>query len=192
MDLKGHIATSLFAIWRFFFEGKKVLKYLDATAKGVLRSFFALFFTMPFFFMIAWLQFRNPAMNPQALFLTLGLYVGYGVAWVGFAFLIFHAHGVVGPRQNYLYFMPLYNWGRIFSLIFMVPYFALASFGVITGDIEIGVLALSAAAILAYKLAIARAALGVNLFHGLVFVSFDILLTLLVGATVFEISTIFQ
>lgn len=192
MDLKGHIATSIFAIWRFFFEGERVLKYLDASAKGVLRSFFALFFAAPIFFLIAWLQYRVPGLDASSLFLILGLFGGYGLAWAGFAFLIFHAQAVVGPRANYLFFMPLYNWGRIFCLIFMVPYFALSSFGIIEGDIEIGVLALSVAAILAYKLAIARAALGVNLFHGLVFVSFDILLVLLVGTTVSEIFKIFQ
>jgi len=192
LDLKGHIATSLFAIWRFFFEGEKVLKYLDATAKGVFRSFFALFFAAPIFFLIAWLQFRGPGFDALSFPHILGLFVGYGVAWAGFAFLIFHAQGVVGPRANYLFFLPLYNWGRIFSLIFLLPYSALASFGVIDGDIKIGFLALSVAAILAYKLAIARAALGVNYFHGMVFVSFDILLTLLVGATVFEIFKIFQ
>lgn len=191
MDLKGHIATSIFAIWRFFFEGEGVLKYLDATAKGVFRSFFALFFAAPVFFLIAWLQFSGPGSEALSFFHILGLFAGYGVVWAGYAFLIFHAQGVVGPRQNYLYFMPLYNWGRIFSLIFMIPYFFLASFGVIEGDIKIGVLALSLAAVLAYKLAIARAALGVNYFHGLVFVSFDILLTMLAGATVLEIFKIF-
>lgn len=192
MDLKGHIATSIFATWRFFYEGEGVLKYLDATAKGVFRSFFALFFAAPVFFLIAWLQFGGPGLDASSFFLILGLFGGYGVAWAGYAFLIFHAQGVVGPRQNYLYFMPLYNWGRIICLIFMIPYFALASFGVIEGDLKIGVLALSLAAILAYKLAIARAALGVNYFHGLVFVSFDILLTMLMGASVLEVFRIFQ
>lgn len=192
MDLKGHIATSLFAVWRFFFEGERVLKYLDATAKGVFRSFFALLFAAPVFFLIAWLQLRGPGFDSLSLFYILGLFAGYGLSWAGYALLIFHAQGVVGPRQNYLYFLPLYNWSRIFCLIFMVPYFALASFGVIGGDIKIGVLGLSVAAILAYKLAIARAALGVNYFHGLVFVLFDVLLTMLVGATVFEIFKIFQ
>jgi hypothetical protein len=114
------------------------------------------------------------------------------LSWAGYAFLIFHAHGAVGHRNDYLFFMPVYNWGRIFAFIFMTPYFALNSFGVIDGDLKSGVLGLSVAAVLAYKLAIARAGLGVNYFHGIVFVLFDVLLTLLLGVTVLEIFRIFQ
>jgi len=95
LDLKGHIATSLFAIWRFFFEGGRVLKYLDATAKGVFRSFFALFFALPVFFLVALLQFYGPGFDTLSFFLILGLFAGYGLSWAGYAFLIFHAQGYV-------------------------------------------------------------------------------------------------
>lgn len=184
MDLKGHIATSLFALYRFPFEGEGVLKYLDATAKGVFRSFYALLFCLPVFSLITWLQFQGPDFTWATPWHIPGLFGGYVLAAIGFAFLVFHAQGAVGPRQNYLYFLPLYNWGRVVALTLMVPYFLLEASGVLTGDFKIGVLALSLGAVLFYKLSIARAALGVNYFHGTIFVLFDILMIMLFDALI--------
>ncbi len=192
MDLKGHIATSLFAAWRFLFEGEQVLKYLDASAKGVFRSFFALFFTLPVFFLLIWLQFHGPGFQWVTPWHILALFTGYGLSWALFAFLIFHAQGVVGPRQNFMVFLPLYNWGRFFCLLFLVPFALLERFGLIEGSIKMALFALLMAGVLVYKLAITRAALGVNLFHGLVFILFDVLLMALFAALILQAFAAFQ
>jgi len=191
MTLKGHIATLLYVTWRFLLEGDKALKLLQPSGRTVIQSFSALLFAFPVFALVTWLQVRTPGWEGFGFFHILGLFIGYALAWVGYAFLIFHAWAVVGHRHDYLYFMPVYNWGRVFALIAVVPFFALESFGVITGNVEIAVMVFSLAAVLTWKLSIIRGTLGANLFHGILFVLFDVTMVMLFDALIYRLYSAF-
>lgn len=182
MTLSEHIARSLFVAFRFLIGDSPALKFMEVSGKSVLRSFSALIFAAPLYFLIQWLQFRGPDFELSGFLLIFGLFAGYAIAWVMFAYAIFYAWSIIGPRQNYLAFMPLYNWGRIFFLIIMLPSFALASFSVIEGTVAVVVWWVSLGLGLSYKFFITRRALGASVFHGILFVLFDVLLVLFVEA----------
>jgi len=59
MTLPDHIARSLYVAFRFLFGDTASLKFLDASARGVLRSFTALLPALPLYFLITWLQLRQ-------------------------------------------------------------------------------------------------------------------------------------
>ncbi len=181
----------LFATWRFLLDGEKAVKLVEPSGKSVLQSFIALAFALPLFILLTWLQLRSPGSPDFGIFHILGLFIGYALAWGAYAFLIFHAWGVVGHRHDYLYFMPLYNWGRVFALLALIPYFALESFGFVTGNIQIALMGFSIVAVLAWKLSIVRGVLGANVFHGIIFVLFDVLLVMLFDALVFRLYGLF-
>jgi hypothetical protein len=182
MTLPEHIARSLFVAYRFMIGDATALKFMEVSGRSVLRSFSALIFAAPIYILTQWLRFRGPDFEWTDFLLIFGLFAGYAFAWVMFAYAIFYAWLVIGPRHNYLVFMPLYNWGRIYFLIIMLPYFALGSFSVIAGTSAAIVWWVSLALGLSYKFYITRKALGANVFHGILFVLFDVLLVLFVEA----------
>lgn len=191
MTLGEHIARSMFVAIRFLIGDTSALKFLEVSGRSVLRSFSALIFALPVFFILTWLQFRPYGFELFDFVYIAALFAGYALAWVGFAVIIFYTWLTVGPRQNYLAFLPLYNWARIFAIMIMVPYFALRSFGVIDGVIDSIVLWFSLALALSYKYRITRVVLQAPAVPAVLFVIFDLLLILFMDALAFEIFGIF-
>ncbi len=192
MTLPDHIARSLYVAFRFLFGDTASLKFLEVSARGVLRSFKALLPALPLYFLITWLQLRSSGFEVFDFIYVAGLFVGYGLAWVAFAFSIFYAYSIVGPKQNFLVFMPLYNWARIYAMMIMAPYFALQSFGVIDGTVGFIVWWFSLALALSYKYRITRVVLQAPVVPAILFVLFDVLLVLFMYALLFEIFNIFS
>ena len=180
--LPEHIVLSLFVAFRFLIGDSTALKFMEVSGRNVLRSFSALIFAAPLYVLIQWLQFRGPDFDLSGFLLIFGFFAGYAIAWIMFAYAIFYAWSIIGPRHNYLVFMPLYNWGRIFFMIIMLPYFALGSFSVIAGTAAVVVWWISLGLGLSYKFYITRKALGASVFHGILFVLFDVLLVFFVMA----------
>jgi len=180
MTLAEHIGRSLYVAFRFLVGDTSALKIMEISARGVMRSFIALIFAAPVYLLIHWLQYRGPDFDLWTLLYIFGLFATYAAAWVLYAYILFYAWLFIGPRQNYLTYMPLYNWGRIFFLLIMLPYFALESFGVIEGNIAFAIWWLSLALGLSYKFYITRKALEAPAFPAVLFVLFDTLLVLFV------------
>jgi len=178
MTLSEHIGRSLYVAFRFLVGDTSALRIMEISARGVMRSFTALIFAAPAYFLIHWLQFRGPGFDLWTLAYIAGLFMIYAAAWVLFAYLLFHAWLFIGPRQNYLTFMPLYNWGRVFFLLIMLPFFALDSFGILGDKIILVVWLVSLALGLSYKYLITVKALGAPGFPAALFVIFDVLLVL--------------
>lgn len=185
VTLSEHIARSLFVAWRFLTGDAGEMKFLEVSGRGVLRSFTALAFAAPVFFIIQWLQFTAPGYGWINLLHYFALFGAYALAWAAFAFAVFHAHNLIGARPFFLRFITLYNWARIYVLLIMLPAFALSAAGVIEGGVKALVFAVSAAAALGYKYFITRMALAASVFHSVLFVLFDASLVMLFDALVF-------
>jgi len=180
MTLAEHMGQSLFVAFRFLIGDASYLKYVEPTGQGVLRSFSALMFAAPVYFLIHWLQFRGPTFDLMSLFYILGMFVTYAIAWVLFAYIFYYVWPTIGPAQNYLAYMQVYNWGRVFFLLIMVPFFALESFAIIEGSAVLIVWWISLALGLSYKYYITLKALKSPAFPAILFVLFDVLLVLFV------------
>ena len=187
MSLADHIARSLYVAFRFLFGDTASLKFLEVSGKSVLRSFSALLPALPLYVLITWLQLRQGGFEVTDFIYVAGLFVGYALAWVAYAYAIFYAYSIVGPKQNFLVFMPLYNWARVYVLLILLPYSALVSFGVISGTPGLIVLWVSIALALSYKYFITRTTLQVGMFHGILFVLFDAFLVTFIEELLFQL-----
>ena len=187
MSLADHIARSLYVAFRFLFGDTASLKFLEVSGNSVLRSFIALLPALPLYVLITWLQLRQGGFEAFDFIYVMGLFVGYALGWVAYAYAIFYAYSIVGPKQNFLVFMPLYNWARVYVLLILLPYSVLASFGVISGTMGLIVLWISIALALSYKYFITRTTLGVSAFHGILFVLFDAFLITFIEELLFQL-----
>lgn len=187
MTLPDHIARSLYVAFRFLFGDTASLKFLEVSARGVMRSFTALLPALPLYFLITWLQLRQGGFEVFDFVYVAGLFVGYGLVWVAFAFSIFYAYSIVGPKQNFLVFMPLYNWARVYVLLILLPFVALSSFEIITGAVAFFVWWFSVALALSYKFFIIRTTLNVSIFHGILFVLYDAVLLTFIEELLFQL-----
>lgn len=191
MTLREHVAVSLFAAWRFLTSGGEALKFVEATPLGVVRSFMAIVFALPLFAVTFWLQFKG--LFDAGLLLTfVFLFAAYAFSWVVYAALVFYTYATLGHHQEFFRFMPLYNWARVYAVVFMLPYFVLARFDVVTGAIAVGVWGFSVSAVLTYKVLIARAALNINIFPAIVFVLLDVAVFLFVEFLAIRALNLFQ
>lgn len=186
MTLSEHIARSLFVAWRFLVGDSGEMKFLEVSGRGVVRSFAALAFAAPVFFIIQWLQFRAPGYGWVNLLHYFALFGAYVLAWLAFAFATFHAYNLIGARPFFLRFITLYNWARVYVLLIMLPAFALSAAGVIEGGVKALVFAVSAAGALGYKYFITRTALAASAFHSILFVMLDAVLVMLFDALAFS------
>ena len=180
MTLTEHMGQSLYVAFRFLIGDASSLKYVESTGQGVLRSFSALMFAAPVYFLIHWLQFRGPDFDLWTVLFIGGLFAAYACAWVLFAYILFYVWPAIGPAQNYLSFMPLYNWGRVYFLLIMIPFFALDSFSFVEGNVIWGAWWVSLALGLSYKYYITLKALKSPAFPAVLFVLFDFLLVFFV------------
>ena len=98
MTLGEHMARGLFVAWSFLIGDKSQLKFMEMTEQGAVRSFAALSFAAPLFFLINWLQFRTPGFEWVTLIHIAALFAGYALAWVVFAGMIRFAYSVEGAR----------------------------------------------------------------------------------------------
>lgn len=185
MKLGEHMARSLFVAWSFLTGDTKQLKFLEMSDKGVVRSFTALSFAAPMFFLINWLQFQAPGYEWVNIVHIALLFLGYAAGWVGFAAIARFAYSTVGPPENFLIYMPLYNWARVYVLLLVLPFFTLSGIGLITGTLKDVVFALTILFVILYKLRITRATLLMPAFPSVLFVLFDMTLLVLADALVF-------
>lgn len=185
MGLQEHIARSLYAAWRAFAYDAGALRFLEASGRGVVRSFTALLFAAPLFFLIEWLQFRAGAFGWVGLWHYLGFFAAYALAWPLFTLAVFHFHQGLVPRENFLRFAGLYNWGRVYVLLLLLPAFALSGLGLADGNLKAGIFAVAVAAALAYQFAILRLALALPAFPSALLALFDAGLLTLADALAF-------
>ena len=186
VGLQEHIARSLYVAWRVFAGDASALKFLEVSGRGVLRSFSALLFAAPAFFLIEGVQLRGPDFAWVGAWHYFGLFAAYAAAWPLFALAAFYFHKGLGPAENFLRFASLYNWGRVYVLLLLLPAFALSGFGLVEGNLKAGAFGVSLAAALAYAFAIARMTLGLPVIPSALLVLLDAALATLLDALAFS------
>lgn len=192
MTLSEHMARGLFVAWSFLIGDKSQLKFLEMSEQSAVRSFAALSFAAPLFFLINWLQFRTAGFEWVNIIHIAALFIGYAIAWVVFAGMIRFAFSVVGPEKNYYIYLPLYNWARVYVLLLALPFFILISFDVVAGYAKDAAALATLVVIFGYKYRITRATLLMPVAHSVLFVLFDMVFVTLVDAVVFSAVRIFQ
>jgi hypothetical protein len=185
LGLQEHIARSLYVAWRGFAGDAEALKFLEVSGRGVLRSFSALLFAAPGFFVIEWLQLDTPAFAWLRLPHYLGLFAAYALAWPTFTFLVLYFYEGLGPRENFLRFGTLYNWGRVYVVLLMLPAFVVAGFGLAGPPVTTVVFAVLLAAVLAYTFRLVRLTLGLPVLPSALLALFDLGLVTLFDALAF-------
>jgi len=186
LNRQEHIARGLYVAWRAFAGDAEALKFLEASGRGVLRSFAALIFAAPAFFLIEWLQFHDEAFAWVGPLHYFGFFAAYALAWPVFTFAAFHFHHGLGPREDFLRFAALYNWGRVYVALVMLPAFALAGLGLAEGWVKATVYAVAIAAALAYAFAIVRLTLKLPVIPSALVALFDAALVTLFDALAFS------
>jgi hypothetical protein len=176
ISLGDHIARYLYIGWRMLWFDKACLKFMDVSGRSVIRSFYALLFAAPFYFLAQYFITLDPVMDDLGGAPFWTLFIGYALAWPVFAFILFHLSKVLDVGPYFIQFIPAYNWARVYTVVAFLPAYALIGFRLIPGWSDNIVLIGTVLWIFAYEVFIIRHTLKAMWFHAVLIAALDFLL----------------
>lgn len=176
VSLGEHIARYLYVGWRMLWFDKSSLRFMDVSGKAVLRSFLAILFVAPFYFLAQYFITLDPVMEDLGGAPFWTLFLGYIIAWPVFAFIVFHLSKVLDVGPYFIQFIPTYNWARVFSLIALLPAYALIGYRLIPSWSDNIVLIGTLLWVFCYQVFIIRHTLKATWFHAVLIAVFDFLI----------------
>ena len=201
------IACSVFGVWRLARLDPGGLQYLDTSAEGALRSFWAAAFILPAYLLMVVIQFGDQLAATSALRFFLVEGIAYVVGWTAFP-LVMHgltrlferaterqrpaivvsASGGARMQEGVLSLMRFtawlsaYNWSALVQISVYLPVLLISELGILPEALGEGLEFAATILLLAYQWYIARTALKIagTLAAGLVLL--DVFITLFVSS----------
>ena len=176
ISLGDHIARYLYIGWRMLWFDKTCLKFMDVSGRAVIRSFWALVFAAPFYFLAQYFITLDPVMEDLGGAPYWTLFVGYAIGWPVFAYIMFYLSKVLDVGPYFIQFIPAYNWARVFALAVFLPVYALIGMRLIPVWADNILLIGTIGWIFAYEVFIIRHTLKATWFHAVLIAVFDFLI----------------
>ena len=180
MSLAEHMARGLFVGWQFLRFDPEALKFLESGGRSALRSFSALFFTLPIYALSVYLVSLDADMPRFAATPMPALLAGHLVVYPLFALAMFYLARFLDRATNFSHFISAYNWSRVYAFALLLPVEALIGFRLTPAWADNYILLATAIFVLIYQGNVAGRALGVFWFHAGLIALFDWVLILLV------------
>lgn len=187
MTLGEHMARGLFVGWRFLRFDAAALKFMEGGGGAALRSFSALFFSLPVYALSVYLTGLDPNAGRFAATPIPALLAGHVAVYPLFALAMFYLAKLLHRGVNFPLFLSAYNWSRVYAFSLLLPAEALIAFRLVPVWADNALLILTAIVILIYQGNVAGRALGVYWFHAGLIALLDWVLILLVERSLVNI-----
>jgi hypothetical protein len=180
VNLAEHMARGLFVGWQFLRFDPAALKFLEGGNQAALRSFAALFFTLPIYALSIYLISLDTNAPRFAATPMPALLAGHILVYPLFALATFYLARFLNRAVNFVRFLNAYNWSRVYALALLLPVEALIGFRLTPAWTDNALLVATAVFVLIYQGSVAGRALGVFWFHAGLIALLDWVLILLV------------
>ena len=149
MGFGEHVARGLYAGWRaIVFWDVEGFKFLEFSGRAVFRSFAALLFASPIYFLTMYLEGLSETADGMHSTPDWVLWIGYVVAWLVFAVAMFYLVRILNLGQHFIRFISGYHWARVFAIAMFLPYHILTEFRLVPIEADNYILMATAAWVL--------------------------------------------
>lgn len=179
MSLAEHMARGLFVGWQFLRFDPDALKFIEGGDGAALRSFSALFFTLPVYALSIYLVSLDANAPRFAATPMATLLAGHILVFPLFAAVMFYLARFLERAADFARFLTAYNWSRVYAFALLLPVEALIGFRITPAWADNMLLLTTAVFVLIYQGSVAGRALGVFWFHAGLIALFDWVLILL-------------
>ena len=176
------IAFSVAGAYRLARFDLSGLAFLDLTARGAARSFWAAALLVPAYVAMVGLRGDLPAViGIDRLALEA---LGYVVGWCVFPVILSYLIQGLGVDNRYYAYLSAYNWSAVVQMSVYLPAVAIAQSGFLPADIGMGLVLGVTLAMLFYQWFIARATLGLSRLLSAALVLMDWVAAMTVNAAI--------
>ena len=178
----GEVVGSLYGAWRLARFDPGGLGFLNDSAAGFWRSFFAAALVLPLYLLLLVVRHAGATEHVAAFRFYAVETIAYVIAWVAFPLLMASLVRVLDRERFYVRFIVAYNWAAVLQNGVYLPIAILTAAGLLA-DALANVLGLAAlGAIVVYVWFVTRTALDIEAAKAAGIVGLDFLLSILINA----------
>jgi hypothetical protein len=168
-----------FRLARFDLSG---LSFLDLSAYGAARSFWAAALVAPAYFALIGLRAGfSASAGAEAVLLEA---LGYVVSWCAFPVILSYLMQGLGADNRYYAYLSAYNWSAVVQMSAYLPATLIAESGLAPADVGAGLVLGVMLAMLFYQWFIVRVTLGLSRLLSVALVLMDLVAAMAVNAMV--------
>lgn len=185
MPSREYVFRSVYGAWRLARLDPAGMNFFDLTIAGFWRSFFVAVLVVPFYIVLALLDYPSYAEAgvDTALYLLVKL-VSYVVGWAAFPLAMLFLARLLSLGAYYVPFIIAYNWAVTIQMAAFLPLALLGVSGVLPESLHALLAMAVTVAVLFYQWFVARTALGASALTAAGIVLVDVLLTVLIESQV--------
>lgn len=169
-----------FRLARFDLTG---LAFLDLSAQGAARSFWAAALVAPAYIALAGLRGDMGGGEPAELRLLLEA-LGYVISWTAFPVILAYLMNGLGMDHRYYAFLCAYNWSAVVQMSAYLPASLIAESGLLPADAAAGLMLGVILAMLFYQWFIMRITLGLSRLLSTALVLVDLVVAMAINAAI--------
>ncbi len=178
------VTYGVYGAWRLAHLDPAGMQYLDTSARGFWRSFWAAAVISPAYALMVFMRLAERQAGGVTLRVLLIEIIAYAIGWTAFPLAAWYLLSALDKADRYFGYIVAYNWSYVIQICVYVPLALLDGVGALP-DVVIGVLGMTAmAAILYYQYFIARTALQVDVPIAIGLVFMDVMLAILLQGIV--------
>lgn len=152
-------AYSVFGVLRLACFDPTGMDYLDRSALGALRSFWAAAIVLPGYVVLVALDDGGRLTQAPLLPALMVEAIAYVVGWTAFPLLMHYLSGLIGRGSRYTGYLCAYNWSAVVQVVVFVPVALLSRAPFLAPGLGPALLGVATIAVLVYQWFIARTAL---------------------------------
>jgi len=174
------IVFGLYGAWRLALLDRGGLTYLDRSADGFWKSFFAAALIAPAYLALVAIDLSERGTSAGALRLLIVHASAYTLGWVVYPIITRAICQSIGRDNAYVSFIVAFNWAQVIQMIVYLPVVVLGLLGLIPEGMSGWLHVLVYSLILAYQWFVTRTALDITPFAAVGFVALDLILSIVI------------
>ncbi len=175
------VAYSVFGAYRLARFDPTGLDYIDRTADGALKSFYAAVIVLPAYALLLGLRLADQGVEASLMHIVLVEAIAYVVNWTAFPLVLYRVAAMLNRPERYAGAVAANNWAAVVQMGAYLPAVVLGKLGVLPEGLDNGLVLGVMMAMLVYQWFVLRTALEVSGIAAAALVMLDLFLSAMIG-----------